>query len=111
MFLSSLIEPALSGFGLEVVRADRISQPGMITSQVLEHVLRSKVVIVDLSFHNPNVVLRNGPASRDKIAGCSNLQEEGPSPVRREPSADHIPGHDRHLYTDSKARNLSFGDS
>jgi len=55
MFLSSLIEPALSGFGLEVVRADRISQPGMITSQVLEHVRRSKVVIVDLSFHNPNV--------------------------------------------------------
>jgi hypothetical protein len=55
MFLSSLIEPALSGFGLEVVRADKISQPGLITSQVIEHVLRSKLVIVDLSFHNPNV--------------------------------------------------------
>jgi hypothetical protein len=55
MFLSSLIEPALSGFGLEVVRADKIAQPGMITSQVLEHVLRSKLVIADLSFHNPNV--------------------------------------------------------
>lgn len=55
LFLSSLIEPALSGFGLEVVRADKISQPGMITSQVLEHLLRSKLVIADLSFHNPNV--------------------------------------------------------
>jgi hypothetical protein len=55
MFLSSLIEPALAGFGLDVVRADKIAQPGMITSQVLEHVLRSKLVIADLSFHNPNV--------------------------------------------------------
>jgi hypothetical protein len=55
LFLSSLIEPALVGFGLEVVRADRIAQPGMITSQVLEHVLRAKLVIADLSYHNPNV--------------------------------------------------------
>ena len=55
LFLSSLIEPALSGFGLEVVRADKIGQPGMITAQVLEHVLRAKLVIADLSFHNPNV--------------------------------------------------------
>jgi hypothetical protein len=55
LFLSSVIEPALAGFGLDVVRADKISQPGMITSQVLEHLLRSKLVIADLSFHNPNV--------------------------------------------------------
>jgi hypothetical protein len=26
----------------------------MITSQVLEHVMRSRLAIVDLSFHNPN---------------------------------------------------------
>lgn len=51
----SLIEPALSGFGLEVVRADKIGQPGMITSQVLEHLLRARLVIADLSHHNPNV--------------------------------------------------------
>jgi hypothetical protein len=55
LFLSSIIEPALAGFGLEVVRADMIGQPGMITSQVLEHILRSKLVIADLSYHNPNV--------------------------------------------------------
>ena len=55
LFLSSLIEPALSGFDLEVVRADKIGEPGMITSQVLEHILRAKLIIVDLSFHNPNV--------------------------------------------------------
>jgi hypothetical protein len=55
LFLSHLIEPALEGFGLEVVRADRIGQAGMITSQVLEHLLRAKLVIADLSYHNPNV--------------------------------------------------------
>jgi hypothetical protein len=27
----------------------------MITSQVLEHILRSRMVIADLSYHNPNV--------------------------------------------------------
>jgi hypothetical protein len=55
LFLSHLIEPALDGFGLEVVRADKIGQAGMITSQVLEHLLKAKLVIADLSYHNPNV--------------------------------------------------------
>jgi hypothetical protein len=55
MFLSSLIETALTGFGLDVIRADKIGTPGMITSQVLEHILRARLVIADLSFHNPNV--------------------------------------------------------
>jgi hypothetical protein len=55
LFLSSLIEPALISFGLDVIRADKIAQPGMITSQVLEHILKAKLVIADLSYHNPNV--------------------------------------------------------
>jgi hypothetical protein len=54
LFLNSLIEPALSEFKLRVIRADRIGAAGMITSQVLEHVMRARLVIVDLSFHNPN---------------------------------------------------------
>ena len=37
------------------VRADKIAAPGMINGQVIAHVLRSKIVIADLSFHNPNV--------------------------------------------------------
>ena len=55
LFLGALIEPALKGFGLDVVRADKIGQPGIITSQILEHLMKSKLVIADLSFHNPNV--------------------------------------------------------
>ena len=55
LFLSSLIEPALKEFSLVVIRADKIGQAGMITSQILEHIINSKLVIVDLSYHNPNV--------------------------------------------------------
>ncbi len=55
LFLSSLIEPALEQFGLKVVRADMIDKPGTITRQIIEYLLRSRLVIADLSFHNPNV--------------------------------------------------------
>jgi hypothetical protein len=55
LFLGSIVEPALEEFGLKVVRADGIGKPGMITAQIIEHVLQSKLVIADLSYHNPNV--------------------------------------------------------
>jgi hypothetical protein len=55
LFLGSLIEPALEEFKLKVVRADKIGKPGMITAQIIEYILKSKLVIADLSFHNPNV--------------------------------------------------------
>jgi hypothetical protein len=55
LFLGSLVEPALEQFNLKVVRADKIGKPGMITAQILEYILKSKLVIADLSFHNPNV--------------------------------------------------------
>ena len=55
LVLSSLIEPALRALGLTAVRADKISIPGMITGQVIDHVARARLVIADLSFGNPNV--------------------------------------------------------
>jgi hypothetical protein len=55
LFLGSIIEPALGEFGLEVIRADKIAKPGMITAQVIDHLLRAKLVVADLSFLNPNV--------------------------------------------------------
>jgi hypothetical protein len=51
LFLSSIVEPALAEFGLDVVRADKISDPGIITAQIVEHVLKSCLVVADLSFH------------------------------------------------------------
>lgn len=55
LFLSSIVEPALEEFGLKVVRADQIGQPGLITSQIIEHIIKSRLAIADLSFHNANV--------------------------------------------------------
>jgi hypothetical protein len=55
MILASYVEPAVEGHGLRVVRADRITKPGMISAQIMEYILKSKLVIVDMSYHNPNV--------------------------------------------------------
>jgi len=55
LVLGSLIEPALEELGLTAIRADKISKPGLITGQVLDHLTRAKMVIADLSFGNPNV--------------------------------------------------------
>ena len=53
--LRYVIEPAAKSFNYRAVRADAISTPGMITSQVIEHVLESPLVIADLTDYNPNV--------------------------------------------------------
>lgn len=55
MFAASIVEPALEQSKLKLVRADQIDTPGLITRQVLEYLLKSRLVIVDLSFNNPNV--------------------------------------------------------
>jgi hypothetical protein len=55
LFLGNIVEPALANFGLRVIRADGIDKPGMITRQVIEYILKSRLVIADLSFHNPNL--------------------------------------------------------
>ena len=53
--MSFIIEPAVKEFDLKVIRADQMGKPGMIGKQVVEHILKSRLVIADLSFHNPNV--------------------------------------------------------
>jgi hypothetical protein len=40
---------------LKVVWADGIHSSGLITNQIIEYILRSSLVIGDLSLHNPNV--------------------------------------------------------
>lgn len=45
----------MEAFQLKVIRADAIDKPGTITRQVIEYLLKSRLVIADLSFHNPNV--------------------------------------------------------
>jgi hypothetical protein len=55
LFLESIISPVIQQFNMKVVRADQIEKPGTITNQIIEYIFKSKIVIADLSFHNPNV--------------------------------------------------------
>jgi hypothetical protein len=55
LFLESIVKPAIEDFDLRAVRADQIDKPGAITKQIIDYLLHTKLVIVDLSFHNPNV--------------------------------------------------------
>jgi hypothetical protein len=55
LVMNSLVDPALREFQLRLVRADAISEPGIINAQVIEHIVHCPLVIADLSFHNPNV--------------------------------------------------------
>ena len=53
--LKHIISPAAKECGYEAVRADQISEPGLITSQVIQHVVEDPLVIADLTGWNPNV--------------------------------------------------------
>lgn len=53
--LNHIIEPAANDCGYVAVRADGIDKPGIITSQVIQHVLEDELVVADLTERNPNV--------------------------------------------------------
>lgn len=53
--LNHVIEPVVSELGYKSVRADKISKPGVITSQIISHLLDDPLVIADLTGQNPNV--------------------------------------------------------
>ena len=53
--LKYVIAPAARECGYEAIRADQISEPGIITSQVIQHIIDDPLVIADLTGHNPNV--------------------------------------------------------
>lgn len=53
--LKHVIAPAVLVLGYRAVRADHISEPGMITTQVIQHIVDDPLVIADLTERNPNV--------------------------------------------------------
>ena len=53
--LRHIIRPAAEECGYKAVRADEIDKPGIITSQVIQHVVSDPLVIADLTETNPNV--------------------------------------------------------
>ncbi|MFZ3169874.1 MAG: hypothetical protein WA130_19855 [Candidatus Methanoperedens sp.] len=53
--LKHIIAPAAKECDYETIRADKISEPGLITSQVIQHLIDDSLVIADLTGRNPNV--------------------------------------------------------
>lgn len=53
--LKHVISPAAVECGYTATRADQISEPGIITSQVIQHIVDDPLVIADLTERNPNV--------------------------------------------------------
>lgn len=53
--LKHVISPPLLECGYTATRADQISEPGMITSQVIQHIVDDELVVADLTDRNPNV--------------------------------------------------------
>ena len=53
--LKHIIGPSVRECGYEPIRADHISEPGLITSQVIQHIVEDPLVIADLTGRNPNV--------------------------------------------------------
>jgi len=53
--LRHIITPAVTACGFEPMRSDQISEPGLITTQVIQHIIEDPLVIADLTGSNPNV--------------------------------------------------------
>jgi hypothetical protein len=54
--IDAVIEPVCKALELEMHVSHRIDTAGSITSQVIEHLLQDELVIVNLTFLNPNVM-------------------------------------------------------
>lgn len=59
---AQLIKPALETktLGISCIRCDEIAKPGWIHQRMFEHVFECDFVVVDISFHNPNVFYELG---------------------------------------------------
>lgn len=53
--LEFIVQKAAQELGLTAVRGDQIAEPGQINLQVLDHILRAKAAVADLTGLNPNV--------------------------------------------------------
>lgn len=53
--LKHIITPVAEECGYTVTRADKISEPGLITSQIIQHIVDDELVVADLTERNPNV--------------------------------------------------------
>ncbi|HEX2190071.1 MAG TPA: hypothetical protein VHG51_14285 [Longimicrobiaceae bacterium] len=59
-FLELLIEPALAPFNFNIIRADKIARPTIITTDIISLVQQSDLCVIDLTGHNANVYYECG---------------------------------------------------
>lgn len=52
---NDVIKEVIDEFGYDCKRADHIEEPGLITNQIITHIVESELVVADLSGKNPNV--------------------------------------------------------
>lgn len=53
--LEHIIKPPVEECGYECMRADEIAEPGIITSQIIQHLIDDDLIVADLTGRNPNV--------------------------------------------------------
>ena len=53
--LEYIINPVCDSFGYSVVRADKMTNSGLITKAIIEQIISADLVIADLTGSNPNV--------------------------------------------------------
>jgi tetratricopeptide (TPR) repeat protein len=60
MLLELVLEPALQKYDFDVVRADRIPRPAVITADIVELLQNADLCIIELTGENPNVYYECG---------------------------------------------------
>lgn len=78
--LKHIIEPAANEAGYQAIRADKISEPGNITSQIVQHLIDDDLVIADLTGKNPNVFYELAVRHTLKKAVLQIIQSGEPIP-------------------------------
>lgn len=78
--LKHVIRPAAKECGYTSVRADEISEPGLITSQVIQHIIDDPLVIADLTGRNPNVFYELAVRHAMKKPVVQIIQSDEPLP-------------------------------
>ncbi|MDI6653161.1 hypothetical protein QMA67_09440 [Gluconobacter japonicus] len=66
--LQGIIEEALKDMPYDIIRADQESSVGSITTDVVNRILESDLIIADLSEHNPNAFYELGIAHANRKA-------------------------------------------
>lgn len=64
---------------LEIVRADEVSFPGSITSDVITRIMHSDIVVADVTYPNPNVFYELGLRHACRVGTVIIRDKNGPS--------------------------------